>query len=429
MQKFALWLLAFAAAALVGTHGIAYWDAGDYTLLAITGGESGLLLGRPLFLAISRAILATGVDAANAEAVLRWFWSAVGATAAPLLAVLASRLGLSDRAAFVAGAALALSPSFAHTSHQVLTDAPALALSIGALACAAARQPWQAGALMAAAIATRETAAIHLIAMVLLVGGRAAAAALLACAASLAVILTAAPPSGMAEWWGAMSRSAGAHPWSPLDLLIAVAWVSAAGPAPVAGGLWALLRGDADRRVRTVAVPAAIGTAILLFYPDGSFSPRYVLATVPVAFFVAAAPWLARQLPIAAAVLVLPLVVAALPAARAKAVAERGATLTARIPALPQNAVVVPGHFCPQARIGAVIAKRPDLRFVCPGWDWPRDVAGELDAALERGAPVAIDVRDAAWVGRREDAPREAVRAWIGSRPAADMAGFRVVRR
>jgi len=444
VQKLALWFLAFVASAVIGTHGIAYWDAGDYTLLAITGGKSGLLLGRPLFLWVSRAVLAAGVDPENAETVLRWFWSGVGATSAPLLTVLATRLGLDGRSALVAGAALALSPSFAHTSHQVLTDAPALALSIAALACAAGRQPVRAGALMAAAIATRETAAIHLVAMVMLLAGRRAALqgrqqpglkprptdalrSLAACAIGLGLIIVAAPPAGMGQWLGAMSQSARAHPWSAVDLLTALAWVFAAGPAPVAIGAWILMRGEISRRVRIVVIPAAVGTLLLLFYPDGSFSPRYVLATVPVAFFIAAAPWLASRFTIAAAVLVVPLVAAALPAARANAVAAQGATLNERIPALPENAVVVPGHFCPQARLAAAIAKRPDLRFVCPGWDWPPDVAGALDSALKQGVAIAVDVREIAWVGRREEAPRDAIRAWLQFKQFRPVADFSVV--
>src|SRR5688500_1470900 len=134
----ALWILAFVASIAIGSHGILYWDAGDYVTQALTGQLSGLLLGRPLFLWISRAVLAAGVDPVHAEPVLRWFWCAFGSLAAPGLMMLARALGLARGAAFTAGAALALSPSFAHTSHQVLTDSPALAFSIAALAVVAA---------------------------------------------------------------------------------------------------------------------------------------------------------------------------------------------------------------------------------------------------------------------------------------------------
>ena len=37
----ALWLLSLVTSAVVGIHGVAYWDAGDYVRLAIDGGQSG----------------------------------------------------------------------------------------------------------------------------------------------------------------------------------------------------------------------------------------------------------------------------------------------------------------------------------------------------------------------------------------------------
>ena len=154
-----------AASAIVGIHGVAYWDAGDYVRLAIDGGRSGLLLGRPLFLLVSRLILHAGVDPAHAEPVLRWFWNGVGAVAAPALAVLAARLGLSRAASLTVGIALALSPSFAHTAHQVLTDAPSLALAFVALVAATYSQAALAGLLIGVAILTRETAAVHAVAI------------------------------------------------------------------------------------------------------------------------------------------------------------------------------------------------------------------------------------------------------------------------
>jgi hypothetical protein len=220
-----------------------------------------------------------------------------------------------------------------------------------------------------------------------------------------------------------------AHSWTFSDLLTSIAWVLAAGPVPVVVGSAALVRGDAARRVQLVAVPAAVATALLLFYPDGSFSPRYVLATAPMAFFIVSAPWLAARRAIAAAALLVPLVAAVIAARPANVVARQGATLTDRVPQLPRDAVVVPGHFCPQARLAAAIASRADLRFVCPGWDWPADVAVELDGAVRLGRPVAVDVADVAWIGRREVAPRDAVRAWTASKSTRQMYGFAVVQR
>ena len=393
-------------------------------MLAINGGSSGLLLGRPLFLDISRLVLLTGVDPASAEPVLRWFWTCAGALAAPLLAVLAMRLGLERWPALVAGIALALSPSFAHTSHQVLTDAPALALSIAALASAASNRAWLAGLLLAAAIATRETAALQAVSVALLLGPRRGLAALGACAATLIAIVLTHQPQGVFEWLGAMTRSVSMHHWSITDLLTSVAWVIVAGPAPVIIGAFMLMRRKASPRVMAVSVPSVIASVFLLFYPDGSFSPRYMLATVPLAFFLAAAPWMSARRMLTAALLIVPVVVAGFVARSANTVAAYGASVGRRVPALPLNTTVVPGHFCPQARLAAAIAGRTDLRFICPGWDWPADAAAELSAALDAGRPVAIDLTDAAWVGRRETGPRDSIRSWAAVRAGSDAGGF-----
>jgi hypothetical protein len=132
-----LWAVGVVAAAAIGTHGLAYWDAGDYVRQAVRSEPSGLLLGRPFFLFASRSVveiaLRCGAGADAIEPTLRWFWTCVSATAAPAMAVLVARLGMGRSASLAAGAALAIAPSFAHTSHQVLTDAPALALSLLAL--------------------------------------------------------------------------------------------------------------------------------------------------------------------------------------------------------------------------------------------------------------------------------------------------------
>jgi hypothetical protein len=231
------------------------------------------------------------------------------------------------------------------------------------------------------------------------------------------------------EWFTAMSRSVSSHHWSIVDLLTSIAWVIVAGPGPVMVGLIVLARQNVSARVMAVSLPSAIFSVFLLFYPDGSFSPRYVLATVPLAFFIAAAPWLAARRMLTAALLVVPIAIAAVAATSANAVAAYGASVGRRIAALPPNTTVVPGHFCPQSRLAAAIAGRSDLRFVCPGWDWPQDVAAKLDAALNSGWPVAMDLADAAWVGRREVEPRDALRSWAEARGGSEAGGFRIVGR
>ena len=429
-----VWLAAFGAAALVGTHGIAYWDAGDYVRLAISGGESGLLLGRPLFLLISRLVLKTGVDPAHAEMVLRWFWTVAGTAAAPLLAMLAARLGADRASSLVAGLLLALSPSFAHTAHQVLTDAPALALSVAALCLAARGQAAAAGLVLAAAIATRETAVIHLVAVAWLCGRRWWLAATV-CAASVAVVIAIWRPPSLGSWAGAMSSSAAANPLSVIDVAIAFVWVLAAGPVPVVIGALSLLRPPSPRlrwaslvprEIAIIAWPAAIATVALMFYPDGSFSPRYMLATAPIAFFIPAALWLKAHRRLLVISLAVPLIAALIATEPANRVAAYGATLGTRVSALPGNALVVPGHFCPQARLAATVHGRADLMFVCPGWEWPVDLVSLLENAIANGSFVAIDASADAWIGRREQPLRDQVRAWLDRHAVRQVAGFSV---
>jgi hypothetical protein len=415
--------------AIVGIHGLAYWDAGDYVRLSIEGGQSGLLLGRPLFLLVSHLILQSGVDPVAAEPVLRWFWTGVSAIAAPALALLAARLGLSRRAAIAAGVALALSPSFAHTAHQVMTDAPALAMTIVALLAAASGQSIAAGLFMAAAILTRETAAIHLVAMAWLLGRRAPIAialTLIGIGTTLAVF----PPPAFDAWLHAMSRSVQSHPITIWQIVSPFLWILAAGPVPVAAGIYIMLRRRdllQTSRWLIVSAPAAVGTVILLFYPDGSFSPRYMLATVPLAFFLPAAQWMADRARVMAVAFVVPLIVLFLSTNSARAVAARGAALVDRVAPLPQKSLVVPGHFCPQARLGATIHGRRDLTMMCPGWEWPLDSAAVLDAALAEGRPVAVDLADEAWMPPREVEYRDVIRAWASRHSGRDVAGFLLV--
>jgi hypothetical protein len=398
----ALYLVAFATAALVGTHGLAYWDAADYTRLALEGGTSGLLLGRPLFLWISRVVVR--IDPNHAEPLLRWFWTAVSATAAPLLCELALALNLGRRAAFVAGMCLALSPSFAHTSHQVLTDGPALAASIAAVMFAANGRALPAGILLAIAVATRESSIVSAVAIVLLLGRRSILALSVAALLTVAVVLVAHPPS-LAHWGEAMGKSSQQHPLSARDVGISLGWVLAAGPVPVLVAL---------RFMRPKIIwPYALATLLLVFYPDGSFSPRYVLATVPF-LFLGAAQYLADRPRLCAIALTLPIALTKLATRRTDAIAERGAQAMKTFSSLAPNAIVVPGHYCAHVRLQHW--QRKDIKFICPGWDWPDD----LNHALAGERHVYIDLRNDAWVGAREYPNRDQLAKWVeanGSRP------------
>jgi hypothetical protein len=74
-------------------------------------------------------------------------------------------------------------------------------LSVAALAAAAANRAVLAGVLLGSAILTRETAAIHVVAIVLLLGARRSVVAVLSVAVVIAVTLVAFPPAGLAHWF------------------------------------------------------------------------------------------------------------------------------------------------------------------------------------------------------------------------------------
>jgi len=449
----AIYAIAWLAAAAVGTHGIAYWDAGDYVRLAIRGGTSGLLLGRPLFLAVSRAIVRVamrlGASGDALEPTLRWAWSTIGASAPPLLVMLASRLGTNRSAAIVAGLSLAVAPSFAHTTHQVLTDAPALALAILALVVVAkdpssALRAAGAGALLACAIATRETSALAGVALVaVLARNRRNVAILIACTSVVTFLVVLASHGGtlasLRGWLAAMHRSSSSHPLRARDVGMSLVWLLSLGPLPIVFGSIALARWRrASREILCVTVPMAIASALLFLYPDGSFSPRYFLAVAPLAFLLSGAPLLADALATRARVamavsLALPLALTPFATRRADAIAAAGNALGPHVDQLPDSTVLVPGHLCPAvgARLAAQDAVRPQrLTLICPGWDWPGDanaVKKSLDSARCAGHEVALDLRTESWEGAREIEARDAVRAYAAAetpRSASVLARF-----
>jgi len=482
-----LFVVSMIAAAAIGTHGLAYWDAGDYVRQALRSQPSGLLLGRPLFLFVSRSVasvpLRLGWGAHALEPTLRWFWTGVSACAPPLLASLVARLRFGRAAALAAGTCLAIAPSFAHTAHQVLTDGPALALSLLALVVALPRseearaklswfRAFLAGAILAAAVATRETSAVHLLALLALLSRKRwnVLAAMLAAIGGIAIIIVIAKRNEtMLGWLQAMARSSNKHPVTLRDLALSVGWLLALGPVPVMLGVLELVSfarrrwgtpaapdtqsDPAVARTRAVVVPSAVATLLLVLYPDGSFSPRYLLATGPLAFFVLAAPRLSDLLSpsrtrrtfsrlFIACALVVPLAVTPFTTRHAEAISVRARELPARIAEIPDGTLVVPGHTCPA--VGAWLAAEdathaghtgpglPEERIelLCPGWSWPgdaRELQLRLDRARCRGHAVALDLSDDAWVGTRELESKVEARQYASTRATAIVAGFTII--
>jgi hypothetical protein len=73
---------------------------------------------------------------------------------------------------------------------------------------------------------------------------------------------------------------------------------------------------------------------------------------------------------------------------------------------VPRTAVIVTGQPCPAIVLErAIIAHdsptvaAPDWQPVCPGWAWPGDLAGRLEAARRDERAIVLDLRSTSWIG------------------------------
>ena len=254
-----LFATAVAAALLIGPGRPLYWDTFGYLMQAINGDVGGLMLGRPVFVYVSyllaHAFIALGGSVWTVEPVLRVFWMVVSCTAAPLTYLLARNVGLTSRAAAIAGIAVAVSPALAHTSNAVLTDGPALALTLLSLVLAsravAADTPGTratglaaaAGAVMGLACGVRETAVLNVasLGLIVLLAPRSTRMSVLLAASSSLVLAGTAPvlwayahQPGYIEMIQAWRSSMAAHrlekTYGIRDFGFAMAWTFALGP-------------------------------------------------------------------------------------------------------------------------------------------------------------------------------------------------------
>ncbi len=431
----ALWSIAVAASLAIGPRAPLYWDSLGYVDQALTGRVGGLLLGRPLFVLAShlatRVALSLGASPWSIEPLLRNTWLAFAALAAPLAAALARRVGLSARAACIAGLLVALSPAGAHTRDAVLTDGPATAMVLLALLVraggAGASRTLASGALVGLAFGFREQAALHLLTALLVPVGVPArrrwwqdalllGAGFALAAGALVGIARATNPDYLASigrWLRGMAAER-REPRAPGEALTRYAlWLVALSPValPATVAWWSRAR----ERWWPMVVPASLGLLALSRYQDIAFSPRYLLTEFVLATTLPAAAWLDRALPSRAAQLawILPSLVC-LPLAgrlldaRQRPLRELVAALPRDLQRVPPDAVVVTGQPCPAVRLTARIARSwprswdgppPRWTTLCPGWSWPDDPSARLDEALRLGAPVVLDLRDAAWLG------------------------------
>jgi len=447
-----IYLSAAAAMALVAPAGPLYWDSSGYVGQAISGHVGGLGLGRPVFILVShvlaRAWFAVGGSAAHLEPVLRLFWSAVSCTTAPLTWRLARRASLTVRASAMAGLAVAVSPAMAHSGGAVLTDGPATAACVlaGMLSLEAVLESWDArpalgrralalgaaaGAVTGLAIGLREQSLFSLgtLALMLPIARRgdrwplglamAGGVTVVVAAPMLLVWLTEPDYLGTIQTWllgMARDRAAATFGWRDAPLF--ALWIAALGPvvAYAAVSAWGR-RGPmwrAGGALFAVAAPSLVELGLAPVVRGISYSPRFLLAALPGAIAIPGAwaidRWIGgSRLRFAAATVAIafPLVVAA-PLLRA-----RSAPLLATFQALPSmlanvppTAVIVTGQPCPAIALQrAIIAHDspsqavPDWQAVCPGWAWPTDLAGRLDAASRDGRAIVLDLRPTSWIG------------------------------
>jgi hypothetical protein len=217
----------------------------------------------------------------------------------------------------------------------------------------------------------------------------------------------------------ARDRAAATFGWRDAPLF--ALWIAALGPVVAFAAVSAWRRRGpmwrAGGALFAVAAPSLVQLGLAPVFRGISYSPRFLLAALPGAVAIPGAwaidRWIgASRLRFAAATvaIALPLVVAT-PVLRA-----RSAPLLATFQALPSmlarvppTAVVVTGQPCPAIALDrAIIAHDspslagPDWQAVCPGWAWPADLAGRLDAARRDGRAIVLDLRPTSWIGAEQ---------------------------
>jgi hypothetical protein len=235
-------------------------------------------------------------------------------------------------------------------------------------------------------------------------------------------------------WLRGMREERGAHPYTLTDFAAFLRWLVALGPVTLVAAMaqWTrgpqvLLRGP----LLAVCAPAMVQLALLAGYQDISYSPRYLLSALPGALAIPAGVALAhvattaRRRVLLALLMALPLLVGA-PWLRAREAPLSRAveTVPTLLRGVPADALIVAGQTCPAVELTRRLALAEPARWgaaprwqrICPGWAWPDDLAGRLDAALAQGQTVVLDLRPGAWLGPRQARVFAEVRAWSETR-------------
>ncbi len=461
-----LFATAVAAALLIGAGRPLYWDTFGYLMQAINGDVGGLMLGRPVFVytsyLLAHAFIALGGSVWTVEPLLRAFWMALSCASAPLTYQLARSVGLTSRAAAIAGTTVAVSPALAHTSNAVLTDGPALALTLlsfvlasravepGTAARRATGLAAAAGAVMGLACGVRETAVLNVVSLglIVLLAPRPARTVLLLVAGSAVVLAGTVPvlwayahQSGYLEMIQAWRSSMAAHrlekTYGVRDLGFAMVWTLALGPLAFVAAFVAWCR--EPRRLfctpGTMAfVIVAPSIAQLIFfggYLDISYSPRYLLAALPGALAIPAAMTFdrfavtRRQAIVAVLALAVPLIVATpIVRTRQRGVLEGLQMLRPMTSTLSDHTLIVTGQMCPgiawlKTQITFETGRTPGWETMCPGWAWPQDLPSRLGRAIQEQRALVFDLRPSSWIGAEQRAALAGVEQYLATHPVA----------
>lgn len=452
------WLLALLVMLAIAPAGPSYWDSFGYTAQSVTGAVGGLALGRPLFIFIGhqlvRLALGLGADVSALEPMLRYFWTAVSALSAPMMLLLATALGLSRAASRWAALCLAVSPAMAHTSGQVLTDGPTVAMVLAATWFAVragqregAAASWAgAGVMFGAAIVFREPSLAHGLVLAGLVfvakPGTRVKGALVATLAGLAFagvwVAWAAQQPGWVDtvrnWVSEMQRERLDHPYTARDFAMYLVWLVTLGPVMLVAGVigWARAKttfAPYSRAVLVVAAGSLVQLLMLGGYQDIVLAPRYLLGAMPGALALVAgitlASWARTPLRTRALVgVMLALVVVTALGVKWKERPLRDAldSVGERLAREETPLVLVTGQVCPAVELLQTLERQrsPEAAQrvsgwtrVCYGWSWPRDLSATLQAHLDAGEFVIADLREAVWPGDRQQQAKRELAAWV----------------
>lgn len=458
-EFFGFWLVALATTLAIAPAGPSYWDSFGYAAQSVTGQVGGLALGRPLFIFIGhqlvRLALGLGADVAFLEPMLRYFWTALAALSAPMMWLLAESLGLSRSASRWAALCVALSPAMAHTSGQVLTDGPTVAMVLAStwFAVRAGREGalslWAgAGVMFGAAIVFREPSVAHglVLAGLVLVAkpGTRLKGALIATIAGLAFagvwVAWAAQQPGWVDsvrnWVSEMQRERLDHPYTARDFTMYLVWLVTLGPVMLVAGVigWARAKqtfAGSSRAVVVIAAGSLVQLLMLGGYQDIVLAPRYLLGAMPGALALVAgltlAAWARTPLRVRAlaGVMVTLAVISAVGVKWKEAPLREALDRTGeRLSREETPLVLVTGQACPQVELlqtlermrSAEAAQRVSgWKRVCYGWSWPRDLGATLQQHLDAGEYVIADLRDAVWPGDRQQAAKRELEAWLAT--------------